>query len=134
MADHFKDHLTTEDLSEKFTNQFELVAYAIRLAENMLKTGRDPRIKTDVQNRALQVLEEIATGKDYFDEIVIVPEQPVEAIFSTKTSVVLEKNIIEKDFEKERPPRPKTKSKSSNNALLDDKKSKRTSSRRALAK
>ena len=130
MAD-FKDHLTTEDLSNKYTNQFELVAYAIKLAENMLKTGRDPRVKTDVQNRALQILEEIATGRDYFDEIVVAPE-PVEAIFSTRTSPVIERNIVDKDFESERV-RPKSKSKSSN-ALLDDKKSKRSSSRRALAK
>lgn len=65
-----KLHLTNEDLSKKFRNNFELVNYAIKLAENMIRTGRDARVKSDVQNRAMLVLEEIGEGKDHFDEIV----------------------------------------------------------------
>lgn len=66
-----KNELTTEDLKKKFTSQFELVNYAIRLAENMIKSGRGPRMKTDIQNRSLQILEEIATGRDEFDDIAV---------------------------------------------------------------
>lgn len=63
--------LTTEKIKQKFKSQFELVSYAIRLAENMIRSGREPRVKTDIQNKAIQVLAEIACGKDQFDEIVI---------------------------------------------------------------
>ena len=65
-----KDYLTNEKISKKFKSQFELVSYAIRLAENMIRTGRDCRIKTDVQNRSMQVLSEILNNKDRFDEII----------------------------------------------------------------
>jgi hypothetical protein len=61
--------LTNEDLAKKFTSNFELVSYAIKLAENMIKTGRDARVKSEVQNRAMLVLEEISEGKDQFDQI-----------------------------------------------------------------
>lgn len=117
--DH-KDHITTEDLSKKFTNQFELVSYAIRLAENMLKTGRDPRVKTDMQNRALQVLEEIATGNDRFDEIA--PEVEVETVFVKKAEVI-EKRVVEKQEER--------RSRKSDRGFGEDKPKR---SRRALAK
>lgn len=70
----FKDRLTNEKLRKKFKSQFDLVRYAISLAENMILTGRETRIKTDVQNRAMQILEEIALGKDKFDEIPVKPE------------------------------------------------------------
>lgn len=64
---------TNEALRKKFKSQFELVSYAISLAENMIITGRDPRVKTDNQNRALQVLAEISAGKDIFEPVI--PEQ-----------------------------------------------------------
>lgn len=66
--DH-KEHLTNEKLGGKFTNQFDLVNYAIKLAENMVKSGRAPRVKCDIQNPAVIILEEITVGKDHFDEI-----------------------------------------------------------------
>lgn len=68
--------LTTEKIKQRFKSQFELVSYAIRLAENMIRSGREPRIKTDIQNKAIQVLGEIACGKDQFDEIII-EQKPV---------------------------------------------------------
>lgn len=64
-----KIHLTNEEMLKKFKSSFELVNYAIKLAENMIKTGRDSRVKSDVQNRAMLILEEIHEGKDHFDEI-----------------------------------------------------------------
>jgi hypothetical protein len=64
-----KTYFTNENLSKKFKNNFELVNYAIQLAENMIKTGRDARVRSDLQNRAMLILEEINEGKDQFDEI-----------------------------------------------------------------
>lgn len=87
------DSLTNEKLGKKFKNQFELVAYAIRLAENMIRTGRGPRVKTDVQNLAMQILEEIYGGYDQFDEILPNTE---------KVSETIKGNISEfKDFKEE---------------------------------
>lgn len=81
-----KENLTTENVRKKFDNQFELVAYAISLARNMIETGRDVRVKVDSENPALRVLAEIAAGKDYFEEVVI------QASVEVKESVVKEKN------------------------------------------
>lgn len=61
--------ITNEAVNKKFKSSFELVNYAILLAENMIKTGRDARVKSEVQNRAMLILEEIHEGKDHFDEI-----------------------------------------------------------------
>lgn len=69
-----RDFLTTEELRKKFKSQFDLVSHAIAVAENMIKTGRGPRVKLDVQNRAMQILEEIANDKDHLDEL---PPEPV---------------------------------------------------------
>lgn len=64
-----KAKLTTEQIKTKFKSQFDLVNYAIRLAENMIKTGRDTRVRSGEQNRAMQILAEIAQGMDIFDDI-----------------------------------------------------------------
>lgn len=61
--------ITNEELLKKFTNQFELVNYAIRLTESMMRSGRDPHVETDLQNRAFQVLEEIASGADRVEDL-----------------------------------------------------------------
>lgn len=66
-----KETFTNETLSKKFKNIFDLVNYAISLAENMIKSGREPRVKRkDMQNRAMLILEEIKDGKDEFVEIL----------------------------------------------------------------
>jgi DNA topoisomerase VI subunit B len=64
-------NITNEALKKKFKNQFELVSYAISLAENMILTGRDPRVKTDTQNRAMQILEEIMAGRDQLEPVIL---------------------------------------------------------------
>lgn len=69
-----KDFLTNEKVAKKFRNQFDLVNYAIRLAENMIRSGRESRVRTDSQNRAMQILGEIINDKDEFDEIL---DQPI---------------------------------------------------------
>ena len=64
-----KIHLTNEEMTGKFKSTFDLVNYAIKLAENMIYSGREARVKSEVQNRAMLILEEIHEGKDQFDEI-----------------------------------------------------------------
>jgi len=64
-----KETYTNEKLSKKFVSQFDLVNYAIRLAENMIRSGRETRVKTEHKNRAMQILMEITQDKDVFDEI-----------------------------------------------------------------
>jgi len=110
-----KVRITNEEINKKFKNQFELVNYAIKLAENMLKTGRDARIKSDVQNRALQILEEIVTGKDQFDEIPVAA--PVEVITRSRGS-----DREERDYNSDR----KRNSSRSQNALVNEERPKRS--------
>lgn len=96
MKQRSKASLTNEALRGKFQSSFELVNYAIRLAENMVRTGRAPRVQTDVENPAVQILEEISAGKDRFEDIVIV-EETVE--FSMP-EVKIHNNIAADDDEK----------------------------------
>lgn len=64
-----EDDLTNELLKSRFKNQFDLVNYAIKLADNLIKTGRPPRVKLAIENPALQVLAELEEGKDKLEEI-----------------------------------------------------------------
>lgn len=61
-----KEPLTIESLRKKFDSQFDLVNHAIALAENLITTGRAPRVKIKNNNPAAQVLAEIREGKDSF--------------------------------------------------------------------
>lgn len=70
-----KETITNEKIRKKFKNQFDLVNYAIKLAENMIKSGRDARVKVESQNRASQLLAEISVGSDQFD---VIPEVVVD--------------------------------------------------------
>jgi DNA-directed RNA polymerase subunit omega len=65
-----KGNLTNEAIKKRFDNQFDLVNYAIGIAKEMILAGRGPRVKTQTENPALQVLEEIVAGKDIFEEKV----------------------------------------------------------------
>jgi len=56
--------LTGESFRNRFESQFDLVNYAISLAQDMIVSGRGPRVKTDVLNVAHQILDEITAGKD----------------------------------------------------------------------
>lgn len=79
-----RESLTNEKLKAKFISQFELVNYAIRLAENMIHSGRGPRVRLDTDNVAQQVVAEIQAGKDHFVEYT--GEEKVESepyVFST---------------------------------------------------
>ena len=71
----FKDQLTNEKLLKRFNNQFELVRYAIQLAENTIRSGREPDVWTDSQNISFMILAEIAANKE---EFAAVPDRSEE--------------------------------------------------------
>lgn len=64
-----KATFTTENIRKKFLSTFDLVNYAIKLAENMVKSGRAARVQSEVENPAVQVIDEINQGRDHFDDI-----------------------------------------------------------------
>jgi DNA-directed RNA polymerase subunit omega len=68
MEDFIKEELTNEKLKKRFTSQFDLVNYAIKLAAEMIRSGRAPRVHSDVQNVALLIMQELKAGKDQFDD------------------------------------------------------------------
>lgn len=74
-----QEDLTNEQIKKKFKSQFELVGYAIKLAENMVQTGRGPKVKSDSQNVAIHVIDEINAGLDKFDDIPkeVKPAEPL---------------------------------------------------------
>jgi DNA-directed RNA polymerase subunit omega len=65
----FKEELTNEKLKRRFASQFDLVNYAIKLAAEMIQSGRAPRVSTDMQNVALLIMQELMAGKDQFDDM-----------------------------------------------------------------
>lgn len=65
-----KSFITNEKIKKRFVSQFDLVNYAIKLAANMIQTGRSGRVKSDSQNRTMIVLSEILNEKDVLDEII----------------------------------------------------------------
>lgn len=63
------ESLTNETLSKKFVSQFDLVNFAIHVAKDMIKSGRETRARKEIQNRAQQILEEIVEDKVLLDDI-----------------------------------------------------------------
>lgn len=70
--DQTKDQLTNEQIRTRFVNQFDLVSHAIRIASNLIRTGREPRVATGTDNPALQALQEIKMHKDVIDNDEII--------------------------------------------------------------
>ena len=67
-----KETLTNEVIRKKFVSQFELVNYAIRLAENMIRTGRDSDSRlTGGDNVALHVISDITEGRDKLVDLTV---------------------------------------------------------------
>lgn len=77
-----QEDLTNETVKKKFKSQFELVGHAIKLAANMIKTGRGPRLKSESQNVAVNILDEIKAGVDKFEDIPKEVKQEVETFYS----------------------------------------------------
>lgn len=62
-----KDLLTNEKLTKRFSSLFDLVNYSISIAEDLVKSGRDPRVRTEIQNPMYCALLEILNDKDQAD-------------------------------------------------------------------
>lgn len=77
-----KERLTNEQLRQKSKSQFDLVNYAIKLAEYFIRSGHEPSYHSGLKNPALQVLAEIASNKGELEEIpeIIIEEEEVEEI------------------------------------------------------
>lgn len=69
-----RQNLTNEALSGRFQSNFALVTYAIHLAENMVHSGRTAHVGVDIDNPAVLVIEEIASGKDKIEPIKFEPK------------------------------------------------------------
>lgn len=69
-----KTPLTNEAIAKKFRNNFDMVLYAIKGAESMIRSGRGPRIRTNTENKAMIMIEEIAAGRDHLNDVGITSE------------------------------------------------------------
>lgn len=89
-------------MGEKFKSQFELVDHAIKVVNNLVRSGRAPRIKTDIQNPAVVALEEINQGRDVYEDVPVmaVHEQATYAFQTSREPEVAPK--IEKAPEKKK--------------------------------
>ena len=81
-----KEPLTNEFIREKFNNQFELVNYAIKLSEQMIRRGMES------ENVAVDIIDDIVEGRDKFDEsfldskeIIKEPQDLKKAMDSSQT-------------------------------------------------
>lgn len=63
----YKDCVTNELLTKRFPSQFELVRYAIQIAQAAVHSGNHPRDLSGCQNLAYQILSEIAENRDSQD-------------------------------------------------------------------
>lgn len=80
-----KESLTNEKIKKKFNSQFELVGHAIALVDNMVKSGRAPRVKSLSENPAVLVLEEIEQGKDSLEMLPM--DVPVATAVATTYAI-----------------------------------------------
>lgn len=88
-------HLTNEKIRARFKNQFELVNYAILLAENMIKTGREARVRIDTENPAMVSVTEIEAGKDQLEALDMEEQNEREGRYSTAQEERRRENDLE---------------------------------------
>lgn len=74
-------YFTSERLTKKFKSNFDLVNYAIALAENKIRTGRDGHT-FEKDNVVIMTLKDIEEGKDHFEPIPV-PSFKTEQIAKT---------------------------------------------------
>ena len=63
MKRNYKDCLTNELLRDKTKSQFDLILYAIGIAEEMIDAGRDSG-RYPTQNVAFEILSDIVAGRE----------------------------------------------------------------------
>lgn len=72
-----RKQLTNEKLTQNFDNSFDLVAHAIHLAQQMIKSGHPIEGMGEVRNQACQILTKIARGEE---EILPIIEEEEESV------------------------------------------------------
>lgn len=65
---------TNEKLSRRFKSPFELVNYAIHLAEDRIRAGRDIH-EISNENLVVSVVKDLVVGKEYLVPVFIVKEK-----------------------------------------------------------
>lgn len=68
MTKRAHESFTTESIGKNFQNRFDLVNYAIKVAEDLLLRGHRGPTFLDLPNYASQVLAEIEEGRDLLQE------------------------------------------------------------------
>lgn len=62
--------LTNEKLTRRFKNQFDLVNHTIKVAGNLISTGRAPQVEVDIKNPAVQALAEVECGRELLESVI----------------------------------------------------------------
>lgn len=65
---------TNEKLSKRFKSNFELVNYAIHLAEDRIRAGRDAH-EISNENLVISVVKDLVTGKEILVPVMVVKEK-----------------------------------------------------------
>ena len=76
--------LTNEKKYKKFKSQFDLVNFAINLAESKIRSGKEAEDTLDGQNITLDILSEIDIQEDSMKEILFEESEKATSPESTK--------------------------------------------------
>lgn len=90
------EHLTNERLRNLFDNQFELVNYAIKLAEYFIKSGKEPFAYQTNQNLATKILRIVESGKGRFRDL---PDE--KSLIAEIETALVQPSASHEDFELE---------------------------------
>jgi hypothetical protein len=85
---------TNEKLSRRFKSPFELVNYAIHLAEDRIRAGRDIH-EISNENLVVSVVKDLAVGKEHLMPVLIVKEK-VEIVKAERSHEFVNDVVSEK--------------------------------------
>jgi DNA-directed RNA polymerase subunit omega len=93
----FKEYLTNEFIAKKFNSQFDLVNFAVRLAEHKIKSGTHSEFSEEL-NPALEIIDELALI------------DPNDAIYADSSELKIHaKEEVEEEEDAEEKPKKKRK-------------------------
>ena len=92
-------HLTTETLNKKADNQFDLVLDVIDRAKHLIHSGRDYGYETDLNNTALQAINDAEQNVDRTKYDIPPPPKVEETVeIDDREPVVSKIEISEEEF------------------------------------
>jgi hypothetical protein len=65
-----KKQLTNEKLAKRFGSLFDLVNYAIEIAQGRVHSGRTDEVRHGVRNPAYQILADISSNRERIEDIL----------------------------------------------------------------